>query len=85
MEVTGNPVTVEILGFTPESKISARTEVTLGGGQFTQLGSIFSSMGFPAVYNGRISVRATGGTGRVAAYGSVVDARTADPTFVPAQ
>jgi hypothetical protein len=85
VEVTGNPVTVEILGFTPESKIAARVEKTLAGGEFSQLGSVFSSMGFGPVYNGRISVRAIGGTGRVAAYGSVVDARTADPTYVPAQ
>lgn len=85
VEVTGNPVTVEILGYTPESKIAARTEQTLSGGQFTQLGSVFTSMGFGSVYNGRISVRAIGGTGRIAAYGSVVDARTADPTYVPAQ
>jgi len=42
-------------------------------------------MGFGNVYNGRISVRAIGGSGKVAVYGSVVDARTADPTYVPAQ
>jgi hypothetical protein len=85
VEVTGNPVTVEILGFTPESKVAAHAQQTLAGGQFIQLGNIFSSMGFGDVYNGRISIRAIGGTGRVAAYGSVVDARTADPTYVPAQ
>jgi hypothetical protein len=85
VEVTGNPVTVEILGFTPESKIAARVEKTLSGGEFSQLGNVFTSMGFGNVYNGRVSVRAIGGSGRVAAYGSVVDARTADPTYVPAQ
>jgi Ig-like domain CHU_C associated len=85
VEVTGNPVTVEILAWTPESKIAARTEKTLAASEFSQIGSIFSGMGFGSVYNGRISVRAVGGTGRVAAYGSVVDSRTADPTYVKAQ
>jgi len=85
VEVTGNPVTVEILAWTPESKIAARTEKTLAAGEFSQLGSVFAGMGFGSVYNGRISVRAVGGTGRVAAYGSVVDSRTADPTYVKAQ
>jgi hypothetical protein len=85
VEVTGNPVTVEILGYTPDSKIAARVVKDMAAGEFSQLGSIFTSMGFGDVYNGRITVRAIGGTGKVAAYGSVVDARTADPTYVPAQ
>jgi len=85
VEVTGNPVTIEILGFTPESKIAARVVKDLAGGEFSQLGNVFTSMGFGNVYNGRVSVRAIGGSGRVAAYGSVVDSRTADPTYVPAQ
>src|SRR5262249_40894371 len=42
VEVTGNPVTVEIFAFTPESKIAARVEKTLGGGEFSQIGSIFT-------------------------------------------
>jgi hypothetical protein len=85
VEVTGNPVTVEILGYSPDSKVAATVQKTLNGGEFSQLGSIFTTMGFGDTYNGRITVRAIGGTGRVAAYGSVVDARTADPTYVPAQ
>jgi hypothetical protein len=85
VEVTGNPVTIEILGFTPESKIAARVVKDLAAGEFSQLGNVFTSMGFGDVYNGRVSVRAIGGSGRVAAYGSVVDSRTADPTYVPAQ
>jgi hypothetical protein len=85
VEVTGNPVTVEITGFTPDSKVAAHVEKTLAGGEFSQPGSIFTQMGFGDVYNGRISVRAIGGTGKVAVYGSVVDNRTADPTYVPAQ
>ncbi|HMC22690.1 MAG TPA: DUF4214 domain-containing protein [Thermoanaerobaculia bacterium] len=86
VEVTGNPVTLDVAAYTPESKIAAHTTVTLAPGQFTQLGSIFAGLGFTSnVYNGRIAVTATGGTGRAAAYGSVIDNRTQDPTYVPAQ
>ena len=47
---------------------------------------IFPQLGITNnVYNGRVSVRVIGGTGRVAAYGSVVDNRTVDPTYVPSQ
>ena len=86
VEVTGNPVTIDIAAYTPESKVAAHTSVQLGPGQFTQLGSVFAGMGFTNnVYNGRIAISAVGGTGRVAAYGSVIDNRTQDPTYVPAQ
>jgi hypothetical protein len=85
VEVTGNPVKVEILGQTG-NKVTARTEATLSGNEFRQLGRVFEQMGFgTAVYTGRISVRVIEGTGRVCAYGSVVDNRTVDPTYVPAQ
>jgi hypothetical protein len=85
VEVTGNPVTVEIVGQTP-GKLSARTEATLTGNEFRQIGLIFQQLGFTgASYTGRISVKVIGGNGRVAAYGSVVDNRTIDPTYVPAQ
>lgn len=85
VEVTGNPVTIEILGYIPESKVAARTTRDLAPGQFLQLGSVFSQMGFGNVYNGRVSVNVIGGGGRIAAYGSVIDNRTQDPTYVPAQ
>ena len=85
VEVTGNPVTVEILGQTG-NKLTARTEATLNPNEFRQIGLIFQQLGFTgASYQGRVSVRVIGGNGRVAAYGSVVDNRTIDPTYVPAQ
>ena len=84
-ELTGNPVNLEITAFSPDSKVGAKLPITLAGNQFQQLGSIFNSFGFPTTYNGRIEVRVTGGTGRVSAYGSVIDNRTQDPTYVPAQ
>jgi hypothetical protein len=77
---------VHITGYLPDSKISASTDVSLGPNQFTQLGHVFVSL-FPGqnVYNGRISIAVTGGTGRVAAYGSVIDNVSRDPTYVPSQ
>lgn len=85
VEVTGNSATVELQAFTPDSKIAAKATIPLAGGQYLQQGQIFKSLGFSNVYNGRISARVVGGTGRVAAYGSVIDNRTTDPTYVPSQ
>lgn len=85
VEVTGNPVVLDIAAFSPDSKVAAHVQKTLNAFEFSQLGSIFSQLGFPNTYNGRIAVSVVGGSGRVAAYGSVVDNRTLDPTYVPAQ
>jgi hypothetical protein len=86
VEVTGSPVIVDVAAYTPGSKIAAHATVPLAPGQFIQLGSVFAGLGFSSnVYNGRIAVTAVGGAGRVAAYGSVIDNRTQDPTYVPAQ
>ena len=85
-ELSGNPVTVHVTGYLPDSKFTAATDVTLGANQFTQLGHVFVGL-FPGqnVYNGRISIAVTGGTGRVAAYGSVIDNLSTDATYVPSQ
>jgi hypothetical protein len=85
VEVTGNDANVEILAYSPDSKVAARLVVPLSAGQYIQKGGIFKSMGFNNVYNGRITARVISGTGRIAAYGSVVDNRTTDPTYVPSQ
>ncbi|HXH37234.1 MAG TPA: DUF4214 domain-containing protein, partial [Thermoanaerobaculia bacterium] len=85
VEVTGNPATVELQAYSPDSKVATKTTVPLAAGQYLQLNQIFKSLGFSSVYNGRISATVTGGTGRVAAYGSVIDNRTTDPTYVPSQ
>ena len=84
VEVTGKPVYLEITAESPQSKVTRVVNLGLDGHQFVQ-GSTFRDMGFDTVYNGRITIRVVGGEGRVAAYGSVIDARTADPTYVPAQ
>jgi hypothetical protein len=71
--------------FNPDSKTVPSVDVPLGASQFIQLGNIFAQVGMPTVYNGRVTVQVLSGTGRVSAYGSVIDNRTNDPTFVPAQ
>jgi hypothetical protein len=85
VEVTGNPVTVELLAYTPDSKVAARLTIPLAAGEYLPRNGIFKSFGFNNVYNGRISARVLSGNGRVAAYGSVIDNRTTDPTYVPSQ
>lgn len=84
-EVTGNSVQVELSAYRPESKVASKTQVTLAPNQFLQFNRIFTQFGLSTVYNGRVSVKVIGGSGRVSAYGSVVDNRTLDPTYVPAQ
>ena len=85
VEVTGNPVRVEMTLRTPDAKETGFLEFDLAGGEFMQIGRIFKSAGYGNVYNGRVTLRVISGAGRVAGYGSVVDNRTADPTYVPSQ
>lgn len=59
--------------------------VELSGGEFRQFTTIFTQLGLPVVHNGRVSVRVLSGTGRVSSYASVIDSRTEDPTYIPAQ
>ena len=84
-ELTGNAVTVNVAAILPDSKTSPSTDVMLAPNEFRQLGSILSSLNAGNTYNARIIVRVTSGSGRVTAYGSVVDNLTSDPTYVPAQ
>jgi hypothetical protein len=85
VEVTGQPVLVEVRAESPQSKVSHVVHVQLRANEFIQQ-RLFPAMGFSNnVYNGRVTIRAIGGEGKVAAYGSVVDNKTVDPTYVPAQ
>ena len=70
----------------PDSKVAPRVQIPLGAFESKQIPIVSSIFGdSAAVYNGRISVRVIDGEGRVTAYGSIIDMRTDDPTFVPAQ
>ncbi|HEX7151746.1 MAG TPA: hypothetical protein VF618_09685 [Thermoanaerobaculia bacterium] len=85
VELTGNPVKVEISATRPDSKVSVKTELTLRGNEFVQLNSVLGRFGFGTTYNARIALRVVEGTGRISGYGSLIDNRTQDPTYVPAQ
>ncbi len=84
-ELTGSGVIVHVAAVLPDSKTSPGTDVTLQPNEFRQLGSVLASLNPGNTYNGRIIVTVTSGSGRVTAYGSVVDNLTSDPTYVPAQ
>jgi len=84
-ELTGNPARVHITLYLPDSKVTPSTDVDLAANEFRQLPSVIAGMNPGNTYNARISVEVTSGTGRVSAYGSVVDNNTQDPTYVPAQ
>jgi len=84
-ELTGNPATVEISAIVPGSKVTLSTPVSLQGNEFVQIPSVLGQMLTGNVYNARITVKVISGTGRVTAYGSVVDNNSKDPTYVPAQ
>jgi len=84
-EVTGNPVKLELSVIPPDAKFTAVAEVTLAPNEFRQIGSLLRTVGLSDTYNARVTVRVIEGSGRVAAYASVIDALTNDPTYVPAQ
>jgi hypothetical protein len=83
-EVTGKPVTVEVTVILPDSRVSPRIEIPLAANEYRQE-ALLSEIGLGNVYNARIAVRVIGGEGKIAAYGSVIDRQTQDPTYVPAQ
>ena len=84
-EVTGKPVTVEVSIVPPDAKFTAKVNVELAANEFRQLTSMLTALGLGETYNARVTVRAVAGEGRATAYASVIDAKTNDPTYVPAQ
>jgi hypothetical protein len=84
-EVNGKPATVEVTAVPPDSKFAVTMQTTLAANEFRQYGSLIRSLGLPDTYNARITVRVVDGDGKVTAYASVIDQKTQDPTFVPAQ
>ena len=85
VELTGNPVTVEISAYTPDSKISVSTEWNLGPNEFVQINNILGRLNIPSAYDARISLKVIAGNGKISGYGSLIDNRTQDPTYIPAQ
>lgn len=87
-ELSGNAARVRVSAYGPDSKTAVSSEFDLKPNEFRQLTSILSSSGFNLganVYNARVSVEVVSGTGRVTAYGSIIDNLSLDPTYVPAQ
>jgi hypothetical protein len=85
VEVTGKPASIEIVGHEADTKQSVVVTWDLGANEYRQFDRLLEQMGLGTVYNGRVSIKVIGGEGRVYAYGSTVDNRTEDPTYVPAQ
>jgi Concanavalin A-like lectin/glucanases superfamily/Domain of unknown function DUF11/IPT/TIG domain/Ig-like domain CHU_C associated/G8 domain len=84
-EVTGKPVTIEVSVVPPDAKFTAVAEIELSANEFRQIGSLLQTLGLGETHNARISVRAISGEGRATAYAAVIDMKTNDPTYVPAQ
>jgi hypothetical protein len=86
-ELTGNTVDLRITAHFPDSIATPSTTLTLGPYQFLQLLRVMESFAGAGsqTFNGRVTVEVVGGSGRVTAYGSVIDNKSKDPTYVPAQ
>ncbi|MBV9496139.1 MAG: hypothetical protein JOZ54_17965 [Acidobacteria bacterium] len=86
-ELSGNPARVRIIVTLPDSKVSPVLETDLPANGFLQFTSILSQLLGPGTdtYNARASVEVISGSGRITAYGSVIDGDTQDPTYVPSQ
>ncbi len=85
VETEGQSVTVEISTTVPGRAAAPVRLETLAPNEFRQLNSVLALMGVPNAFNARITIRVVGGAGKLAAYGSVVDNLTQDPTYVPSQ
>lgn len=84
VETSGNPVTVQLSIILPDSRVTPVVTLNLAANEFVQIS--LGSFGYTdSIYNARAVVKVTGGTGRVTAYGSVIDQITQDPAYVPAQ
>lgn len=85
VEMSGKPVQVEVTAVQPDSKIAPRAVIPLQANEFQQLNGVTRQLGLTTLYNGRVSIRVVGGSGKIAVYGSIVDNKSGDPTFVPGE
>jgi BACON domain-containing protein len=84
IETSGNAVSVEISLILPDSRVTPKVLLTLAPNEFIQIS--LGGFGYTdPIYNGRVVVKVTAGSGRVTAYGSVIDQTTQDPAYVPSQ
>jgi hypothetical protein len=83
-ETSGAPVTVEVSVLLPDSLVTPFVQIPLQANEFYQIP--LAGFGLQeALYNGRVTVRVVGGTGKITAAGSAIDMQTQDPTLIPAQ
>jgi hypothetical protein len=80
-ETTGNAATVQVSVIVPDSKFAINAQIPLAPNEFRQMS--LADFGVSDVYNVRVTVKVISGTGRVTAYGSMVDMITNDPTYDP--
>lgn len=83
-ETNGQSAHVEVTAIVPDSIVSPVVAFDLQPNEFRQFSLAEFGIG-NAVYNARVTVKVLSGGGRVTTYGSVIDAITQDPTYVPAQ
>jgi hypothetical protein len=84
-ELTGNGATVRLKLHLADGKTTPVTEFALAPNEFRQLPAVSAMNPGKQTYNARLEIEVIGGTGRVTAYGSVIDNESKDPTYVPAQ
>jgi hypothetical protein len=86
-ELSGIQTTVKLTIIPPDGRTSAIVNYTLQPNEFHQFDRIIEQAygSGTQMYNARIAVEVAGGTGRVAAYASVLDNSSLDPTYVPAE
>jgi len=84
-EVNGKPATVELQVVPADGRVAAKLTFDMKPNEFRQFNSLLQGLNVGTTYNARVTVRVVSGEGRIAAYASVIDALTNDPTFVPAQ
>jgi uncharacterized repeat protein (TIGR01451 family) len=83
-EVNGKPATVEISVILPDAKVVPKLQLPLAANEYRQF-RVLQQLGVGTAYNARITIKVIDGEGKIAAYGSVIDMQTQDPTYVPAQ
>lgn len=85
-EVTGQPATVEVSVVFADDRSTPTITFQLPANGFLQTRLLNTAgLSHAQAYNARFVVRVTAGAGKVTAYGSVIDSKTEDPTYVPAQ
>jgi hypothetical protein len=85
VELSGESATVEIMAIVPDSKVTPVTTVTLAANEMKRISPILGTLGLSDVYNARVTVRVTSGSGRVWAEGTLIDRVTGDRSVIPAE